>query len=417
MKLSILAGSTSQTINIFIQNSASTTGAGLTGLAYNTASLTAYYTGVKSASSAISLATLAAITTAYTSGGFKEVDATNMPGWYRLDLPDAAISSGRFVNIHLQGATNMAPCPIEIELTAWNNQDGVHGGLSAIPNATAGASNGLLISGTNSGTTTFGAVTCTGTFTISDGLAISRSSSNATAITATGNGTGNGATFTSGSGATGNGLSAIANSTNGTAFSLTGAGTGSALSATAGATGHGIKVIAGGTSGNGINITTTSGDGISVTPTAGTALVLTGNGTSKHGAIITGGTAGTSDGIKAVAGTGGVDIRGAITGNLTGTVDIAKINGSATAASNLSTAAGTMITSTAITGTLSTTQMSTSLSSTTTDLYKNRIVVFTSGTLTAQVGKISAYDGSTQIITFDSALAGTPSNGDAFIVV
>lgn len=150
-KLSIIAGATSQTVNVFIADSSSTTGAGLTGLAFNTASLTAYYALPKAAAVAITLATLAAVTSAYSSGGFKEIDSTNMPGWYRFDVPDAAIASGRFVSIHLKGATNMAPLPLEIELTAWNNQDAVRGGLTALPNANAGATNGLPLAVDNSG--------------------------------------------------------------------------------------------------------------------------------------------------------------------------------------------------------------------------------------------------------------------------
>src|ERR1035437_4327858 len=143
MKLSIQVASTSQTINVFIQDSSSLTGEGLAGLAYNSDSLTAYYALPKAAGAVITLVTLAAITTAWSSGGFKEIDATNMPGWYRLDIPDAALASGRFVSIPLKGATNMAPLPIEVELTGWNNQDAVHGGMTALPNVAAGASGGL----------------------------------------------------------------------------------------------------------------------------------------------------------------------------------------------------------------------------------------------------------------------------------
>jgi len=143
MKLSILAGSTSQTVNVFIQDSSSTTGAGLTGLVFNTSSLVAYYALPRAAAVSITLATLAAVTSSYSSGGFKEIDATNMPGWYRFDIPDAALASGRFVSIHFKGATNMAPLPVEIELTAWNNQDAVRGGLTALPNANAAANGGL----------------------------------------------------------------------------------------------------------------------------------------------------------------------------------------------------------------------------------------------------------------------------------
>lgn len=140
MKLSIVAGTTSQSVNIFIQDSSSTTGAGLTGLAFNTASLVAYYThsGTNTTATAITLATLAAVTSAYSSGGFKEIDATNMPGWYRFDPPNAclATSKGRVVSIHLKGATNMAPCPLEVELTGWDNQSTTDGGLSKLTSLT-----------------------------------------------------------------------------------------------------------------------------------------------------------------------------------------------------------------------------------------------------------------------------------------
>lgn len=120
-KLSILAGATSVTVNLFIADSSSTTGAGLTGLAYNTASLVAYYALPAAAAVAITLATQT-VTGAFSSGGFVEISSANMPGWYRFDIPNAAIASGRFSSIHFKGATNMAPLPLEIELTAVNNQ-------------------------------------------------------------------------------------------------------------------------------------------------------------------------------------------------------------------------------------------------------------------------------------------------------
>lgn len=353
-KLSIQAGLTSKTINIFIQDSRSASGAGLTGLVFNTAGLTAYYALPLAASVAISLVTLAAVTTAYASGGFKEIDATNMPGWYRLDLPNAAIASGTFVGVHLQGAANMVPLPLEIELTAWNNQDSVRGGMTALPNAAAAASGGLIINGSNTGTVTLAAFTCTGSLTISDGLAVTRSTSNSNAASFTGNGTGSGIVAISGAGATGDGFQATSNATNGNGSVFTGKGTGTGFVAqggitgrganlsggatsgaglgvtgsgaspgvvvNAGATGNAVNLVGGATSGIGLNITTTSGDGVSITPTAGSAIVATANGTSKYGIVATGGTAGTSDGIKAVAGTGGVDFRANQTGDRTGNV-------------------------------------------------------------------------------------------------
>lgn len=85
----IVNGATSKSVFIYIQ---AASGLPATGLAYNTASLLVSYAGTKLASVAITLADLAAITTAWSSGGFKEVDATNMPGWYRLDVPNAALA-------------------------------------------------------------------------------------------------------------------------------------------------------------------------------------------------------------------------------------------------------------------------------------------------------------------------------------
>jgi hypothetical protein len=151
MKLSIQVGSTSQTINVFIQDSSSTTGAGLTGLVFNTSGLTAYYALPRAAAAAITLATLASATAAWATGGFIQIDATNMPGWYRFDVPNAVLASGRFVSLHLKGAANMAPLPIEIELTAWNNQDAVRGGMTALPNAAAEGAGGLYTRGSGAG--------------------------------------------------------------------------------------------------------------------------------------------------------------------------------------------------------------------------------------------------------------------------
>ncbi len=212
---------------------------------------------------------------------------------------------------------------VRLGLTSLPNANaGANTGLpvvgTQVPNATAGAAGGLLISGANSGTTTFGAVTITGTFTISDGIVVTRSSSNASALSLTGNGTGHGLIATSGAGATGDGIRGVAGSTNGNGLTLLGVGTGAGLAVTGGATGSGFSLTGGATSGAGLSVTTTAGDGFSITPTAGNAITATANGTSKHGLVATGGTAGTSDGIKGVAGTGGVDIRGNLTGNVTG---------------------------------------------------------------------------------------------------
>jgi len=113
MKLAKAKGSADVTVNIYIVD---TSGSALTGLVYNSSGLTCYYAREAGASTQISLATQTTTGT-HSDGGFVEIDATNMPGWYRLDLPDACCASGAdHVGVHLQGATSMQPLPLEIQL-------------------------------------------------------------------------------------------------------------------------------------------------------------------------------------------------------------------------------------------------------------------------------------------------------------
>lgn len=135
-KISVQAGSTSVSLPIFVQASTSTTGLGLTGLAGTSAGLQAWYYRGTGAAVPITLAT-SSLNAAYTSGLFVEINstATGLQGAYRFDVPDAAFATASNVRsclIGLGGAANMAPLPLEVELTAWNNQDGVAGGMVAL---------------------------------------------------------------------------------------------------------------------------------------------------------------------------------------------------------------------------------------------------------------------------------------------
>lgn len=115
-KRSILVGSVDQTIDVFIQDSSSTVGAGLTALVYNSAGLTCYYRkGATGSATALTLATQT-VGGAHSDGGFILIDNTNMPGVYRLDLSDTIVNTAGMVTIYLRGATNMAPCVAEIEV-------------------------------------------------------------------------------------------------------------------------------------------------------------------------------------------------------------------------------------------------------------------------------------------------------------
>ncbi|MGB1651981.1 MAG: hypothetical protein ACPHEP_13205, partial [Acidimicrobiales bacterium] len=114
MKLKITSGTTSKLARIFIQDSSATDGSGLTGLAYNSAGLTWYW--IQEGDAAATQVTLATMTVGtWASGGFAEVDSTNMPGVYELGLPNSSIDATGTTHMLLKGATNMAPVAIEIE--------------------------------------------------------------------------------------------------------------------------------------------------------------------------------------------------------------------------------------------------------------------------------------------------------------
>jgi hypothetical protein len=112
---------TDQTIYVSLKNS--TTGMGLTGLAYNTASLVCYYTRARAAAAALTLATQTT-TGAHSDGGFVEVSSANCPGLYRLDLSDAIVATGvDSVHLSIKGATNLLDADISIQLYSSTPND------------------------------------------------------------------------------------------------------------------------------------------------------------------------------------------------------------------------------------------------------------------------------------------------------
>lgn len=116
----VTAGATSQRLDIFIQDSSSTTGAGLTGLTNASGSLVCYYHRNRAAT-ATQISLVSATVGTFTSSGFIAVDGTNMPGVYQLDPPDAAFAAGAdSVTIMCKGATNMAPTVLEVQLSTFD---------------------------------------------------------------------------------------------------------------------------------------------------------------------------------------------------------------------------------------------------------------------------------------------------------
>ena len=118
--ITIAPGSTSQSIELYL---------GATGLTASTSGLSARYNRTRSASVSIPLVART-IAQAWTSGGFAEVDATNMPGVYRLDLPDAALAAGADdVTIVVRGASGTNGAVMTVKLSS--------GGLTSAQTASA----------------------------------------------------------------------------------------------------------------------------------------------------------------------------------------------------------------------------------------------------------------------------------------
>ena len=150
--ITIAPGSTSQSIELYL---------GATGLTASTSGLSARYNRTRTASVSIPLVART-IAQAWTSGGFAEVDATNMPGVYRVDLPDAALAAGADdVTIVVRGASGTNGAVMTVKLSS--------GGLTSAQ--TASAVWGASPAGYNDATTFGGVVnqidqTVTGTSTL-----------------------------------------------------------------------------------------------------------------------------------------------------------------------------------------------------------------------------------------------------------
>jgi len=118
--ITIAPGSTSQSIELYL---------GATGLTASTSGLSARYNRTRTASVSIPLVART-IAQAWTSGGFAEVDATNMPGVYRLDIPDAALAAGADdVTVVVRGASGTNGAVMTVKLSS--------GGLTAAQTASA----------------------------------------------------------------------------------------------------------------------------------------------------------------------------------------------------------------------------------------------------------------------------------------
>jgi hypothetical protein len=107
--ITIAPGSTSQSIELYL---------GAIGLTASTAGLSARYNRTRTASVDIPLVART-IGQAWISGGFAEVDAVNMPGVYRVDIPDAALAAGADdVTLVVRGASGTNGAVMTVKLSS-----------------------------------------------------------------------------------------------------------------------------------------------------------------------------------------------------------------------------------------------------------------------------------------------------------
>lgn len=154
----------SQTSNIIrLILSSSVTGLPLTGLTFESAGLiistiadneataTAYTGTAGNVETIATLGTFAAPTASKCR--FKEVDSTNHPGLYEIQIANArfAVASAKKVVISVLGASNLKQENYEICLSSYDPFDAVRMGMTALPNAAAEAEGGLYTRGTGAG--------------------------------------------------------------------------------------------------------------------------------------------------------------------------------------------------------------------------------------------------------------------------
>jgi hypothetical protein len=132
--ITIAPGSTSQSIELYL---------GVTGITASAIGLSARYNRTRTADQPITLVART-IADPWVSGGFAEVNASTMPGVYRLDIPNEALASGvDDVTIVVRGASGTNGAVMSIKLSS--------GGLTSTQTAQA-VWNALTSSHTTHGT-------------------------------------------------------------------------------------------------------------------------------------------------------------------------------------------------------------------------------------------------------------------------
>ena len=420
MKQEIKLGFTDYTALILIRDTA---GAPKTGLVFNSAGIDVSYTRVETDNDVVVTAgapvdlVSPALTDPHLDWGFLEVDATNHPGLYRLDLADGVFAAGAWSAVVTLIATGIDPVHIEYILVASIGADG-----KVLVSTDAQDLSGTLDVNTKTATlTALDSILKTSTFALAIADAIWDE-----ILT--------GATHNVGTSA-GRRLRAIGTDVAIQRENTCQAGEDSThVKLDGGASGtnnfydHMWIYLTGGTGSGQVRLMDSYVGGTFVaeihpawltSPDATSTFTIIAQAQMNTHEISPEGLTG----LQAELEENGASVLDTIQDRLPAALvggridaDMGAISTSTGAADKLEASAETIIIGAAEAGTLSTTQMSTDLTEATNDHYIGRIIIWTSGVLIGQATDITDYVGVNGVLTF-TTVTDTPTAADTFVIV
>jgi hypothetical protein len=138
MTVPVVHGSTDQSVVVRIVDSGD--GTSEQSVEHNSSGIAMWYRRTGGTKTAITPAALASLDAAHSDGGIEHID----DGYYRLDVPDAAFASGAS-GVTIGGFfTGRVVIGCYVPLVAYDPQDAVRQGMTALPNAAADAA-GLFL--------------------------------------------------------------------------------------------------------------------------------------------------------------------------------------------------------------------------------------------------------------------------------
>lgn len=389
-----LAGVTSKSVVLRIIDA--TDGTPETGVVFNTSGIDLQYRREGAASVAITEATLAALTTAWSSGGFLHIGN----GYYRLDVPDAALAAG-VEGVLIHGiVTGMVVIGAYVQLVAYNPFDVVRLGLTALPNAAAEAAGGLYTRGSGAGQLNQTANGRADTNAISlSGTTLTARDIGASVLLSTGTGTGQ-LDFTSGV-VKASLAQILGTAITGTAAQLAAAFTKFFDKASPTGTINSLPdAVAGATGGVFI-----AGTNAATTVTTSLTTTFTGNLSGSVGSV-TGAVGSVTGAVGSVTGNVSGNVTGSVGSVASGGITAASIAADAIGASELAADAVTEIRSlasgTSDSGT-TTTMVDAARTEADTDYWVGQLLVPTSGNILGQARLITAFNAATDTLTFSPA--------------